>query len=66
MAGVLWLFMFNPDIGIVAYALQHRFGYHRDHLLYVIHDRVEAIGLAQRMIVMNQGHAEQIGAPMAV
>ncbi|HUW36175.1 MAG TPA: sn-glycerol-3-phosphate ABC transporter permease UgpA [Rhodocyclaceae bacterium] len=33
LAGVLWLFMFNPDIGIVAYALQHGFGYHWDHLL---------------------------------
>ncbi|HUW36173.1 MAG TPA: sn-glycerol-3-phosphate import ATP-binding protein UgpC [Rhodocyclaceae bacterium] len=34
--------------------------------LYVTHDQVEAMTLAQRMIVMNQGHAEQIGAPMAV
>ena len=34
--------------------------------LYVTHDQVEAMTLAQRMIVMNQGHAEQTGAPMAV
>ncbi len=34
--------------------------------LYVTHDQVEAMTLAQRMIVMNQGRAEQIGAPMEV
>ncbi len=34
--------------------------------LYVTHDQVEAMTLGQRMIVMNQGVAEQIGAPMAV
>lgn len=34
--------------------------------LYVTHDQVEAMTLAQRMIVMNKGIAEQIGTPMAV
>ncbi|MCC6196933.1 MAG: sn-glycerol-3-phosphate import ATP-binding protein UgpC [Burkholderiales bacterium] len=34
--------------------------------LYVTHDQVEAMTLADRMIVMNAGRAEQIGAPMAV
>lgn len=34
--------------------------------LYVTHDQVEAMTLAQRMIVMNQGVAEQIGTPMEV
>jgi sn-glycerol 3-phosphate transport system ATP-binding protein len=34
--------------------------------LYVTHDQVEAMTLAQRMIVMNAGRAEQIGSPMAV
>ena len=34
--------------------------------LYVTHDQVEAMTLAQRMIVMNAGRAEQIGTPMAV
>ena len=34
--------------------------------LYVTHDQVEAMTLAQRMIVMNQGIAEQIGTPMEV
>ncbi|MDP1612330.1 MAG: sn-glycerol-3-phosphate import ATP-binding protein UgpC [Sulfuritalea sp.] len=34
--------------------------------LYVTHDQVEAMTLAQRMIVMNAGRAEQIGAPLDV
>jgi sn-glycerol 3-phosphate transport system ATP-binding protein len=34
--------------------------------LYVTHDQVEAMTLAQRMIVMNAGIAEQIGSPMEV
>ncbi|MBS0322003.1 MAG: sn-glycerol-3-phosphate import ATP-binding protein UgpC [Proteobacteria bacterium] len=34
--------------------------------LYVTHDQVEAMTLAHRMIVMNAGRAEQIGAPMEV
>ncbi|MEO8507085.1 MAG: sn-glycerol-3-phosphate import ATP-binding protein UgpC [Betaproteobacteria bacterium] len=34
--------------------------------LYVTHDQVEAMTLAQRMIVMNAGCAEQIGTPMEV
>src|SRR5215218_193085 len=33
---------------------------------YVAHDQVEAMTLADRMIVMNAGRAEQIGAPMDV
>jgi sn-glycerol 3-phosphate transport system ATP-binding protein len=34
--------------------------------LYVTHDQVEAMTLAQRMLVMNEGRAEQIGAPLEV
>ncbi|NLY65218.1 MAG: sn-glycerol-3-phosphate ABC transporter ATP-binding protein UgpC, partial [Alcaligenaceae bacterium] len=34
--------------------------------LYVTHDQVEAMTLAQRMIVMNKGIAEQIGTPIEV
>ncbi|MCL5776842.1 sn-glycerol-3-phosphate ABC transporter ATP-binding protein UgpC [Limibaculum sp. FT325] len=34
--------------------------------LYVTHDQVEAMTLADRMIVMNEGNAEQIGAPLEV
>ncbi|MDQ7980015.1 sn-glycerol-3-phosphate import ATP-binding protein UgpC [Paraburkholderia sp. SARCC-3016] len=34
--------------------------------LYVTHDQIEAMTLAQRVIVMNRGKAEQIGAPTEV
>lgn len=34
--------------------------------LYVTHDQVEAMTLAQRMVVMNKGVAEQIGTPIEV
>jgi sn-glycerol 3-phosphate transport system ATP-binding protein len=34
--------------------------------LYVTHDQIEAMTLAQRVIVMNKGHAEQIGPPTEV
>jgi sn-glycerol 3-phosphate transport system ATP-binding protein len=34
--------------------------------LYVTHDQVEAMTLGQRLVVMNAGVAEQIGAPMEV
>ncbi|MEI7444674.1 MAG: sn-glycerol-3-phosphate import ATP-binding protein UgpC [Burkholderiales bacterium] len=34
--------------------------------LFVTHDQVEAMTLAQRMIVMNKGVVEQIGTPEAV
>jgi len=34
--------------------------------LYVTHDQIEAMTLAQRMIVMNAGNAEQVGAPLEV
>ncbi len=34
--------------------------------LYVTHDQVEAMTLAERMVVMNKGIAEQIGTPIEV
>ena len=34
--------------------------------LYVTHDQVEAMTLAQRMMVMNKGMSEQIGTPIEV
>jgi len=34
--------------------------------LYVTHDQVEAMTMADRMIVMNDGVAEQIGSPLEV
>lgn len=32
--------------------------------VYVTHDQVEAMSLADRIIIMNDGHVEQIGTPM--
>ena len=34
--------------------------------LFVTHDQVEAMTLAQRMVVMNGGHVEQFGTPEEV
>jgi sn-glycerol 3-phosphate transport system ATP-binding protein len=34
--------------------------------IYVTHDQVEAMTLADRLIVMNAGRAEQIGAPLGL
>jgi multiple sugar transport system ATP-binding protein len=34
--------------------------------IYVTHDQVEAMTMADRMVVMNEGRIEQIGAPVAV
>jgi sn-glycerol 3-phosphate transport system permease protein len=33
VAAVLWVFMFSPSLGVVAYALEHVFGYDWNHLL---------------------------------
>ena len=44
-------------------ALQSRLGV---TALYVTHDQVEAMTMADRMIVMNAGNVEQIGTPLDV
>jgi sn-glycerol 3-phosphate transport system permease protein len=33
VAGVLWLFMFNPNVGIIAWFLKHKLGIEWNHLL---------------------------------
>jgi multiple sugar transport system ATP-binding protein len=33
-------------------------------MVYVTHDQVEAMTLADRIVVMNQGHIQQVGAPL--
>jgi sn-glycerol 3-phosphate transport system ATP-binding protein len=38
----------------------------RTTAIYVTHDQVEAMTLADRLIVMNAGNAEQIGSPLEV
>jgi len=34
--------------------------------IYVTHDQVEAMTLADRVVLMNQGRVQQIGAPMEI
>ncbi len=34
--------------------------------IYVTHDQVEAMTMADRLVVMNEGRAEQVGSPMQV
>ncbi|TBL62822.1 ATP-binding cassette domain-containing protein, partial [Klebsiella oxytoca] len=31
--------------------------------VYVTHDQVEAMTLADKLVVLNQGHIEQVGSP---
>lgn len=33
-------------------------------MIYVTHDQVEAMTLADKIVVLNQGHIEQVGSPM--
>ncbi|HDZ73537.1 MAG TPA: sn-glycerol-3-phosphate ABC transporter ATP-binding protein UgpC [Aurantimonas coralicida] len=33
-------------------------------MVYVTHDQVEAMTLADKIVVLNQGHVEQVGSPM--
>ena len=35
-------------------------------MIYVTHDQVEAMTLADKIVVLNQGHVEQVGSPMAL
>ena len=37
VAGVLWVFMFSPSIGVVSYALSHSLGFEWNHLLNSTH-----------------------------
>lgn len=38
----------------------------RSTVVYVTHDQVEAMTLADRIVVLNQGRVEQVGAPLEV
>ena len=33
-------------------------------MIYVTHDQVEAMTMADRIVVLRQGHVEQVGAPL--
>lgn len=35
-------------------------------IIYVTHDQVEAMTLADRIVVLNKGHIEQVGTPLAL
>jgi ABC-type sugar transport system ATPase subunit len=37
---------------------------HGTTMIYVTHDQVEAMTLADRIVVLNKGHVEQVGAPL--
>ncbi len=43
--------------------LHHRVG---NTIVYVTHDQIEAMTLADRMVIMRDGHVEQVGAPRQV
>ncbi len=43
--------------------LQRRIG---KAMLYVTHDQTEAMTLADRIVIMREGHVQQIGSPLAV
>ncbi|MGX8894761.1 ATP-binding cassette domain-containing protein, partial [Enterobacter cloacae] len=34
--------------------------------VYVTHDQVEAMTLADKLVVLNQGHIEQVGSPLEI
>ncbi len=43
--------------------LHHRL---RPTVIYVTHDQVEAMTMADKMVVMNNGHIQQIGSPLDI
>ena len=46
VAGVLWVFMFSPSLGVVAYGLSHRLGFEWNHLLNATHAMVLIVAAA--------------------
>ena len=50
VAGVLWVFMFSPSIGVVSYALAHSFDFEWNHLL----DSTHAMALIVTAAVWKQ------------
>ena len=66
------LFLFDEPLSNLDAGLRHtmRFEIAKLHraldktTVYVTHDQVEAMGLADRIVVLNQGRIEQVGSPM--
>ena len=68
------VFLFDEPLSNLDAALRVRMRYefaklHQDlktTMIYVTHDQVEAMTLADRIVVLSEGRIEQIGAPMAL
>ena len=66
------LFLFDEPLSNLDAGLRHTMRFeiaklHRElgkTTVYVTHDQVEAMGLADRIVVLNQGRIEQVGSPM--
>ncbi|MFL5126336.1 MAG: ABC transporter ATP-binding protein [Microvirga sp.] len=66
------VFLFDEPLSNLDSALRVRMRYefaklHQDlktTMVYVTHDQVEAMTLADRIVVLNGGHIEQVGSPM--
>ena len=68
------VFLFDEPLSNLDAALRVRMRYEfaslherlRTTMIYVTHDQVEAMTLADRIVVLNGGVIEQVGAPMAL
>ena len=68
------VFLFDEPLSNLDAALRVRMRYEfaslherlKTTMVYVTHDQVEAMTLADRIVVMNGGVVEQVGAPMAL
>jgi multiple sugar transport system ATP-binding protein len=68
------LFLFDEPLSSLDAALrvQMRIELERLHeelratMIYVTHDQVEAMTMADRIVVMNAGHIEQVGDPLSI
>ncbi len=68
------VFLFDEPLSNLDTALRVKMRYEfaklhddlRTTMVYVTHDQVEAMTLADRIVVLNAGRIEQVGAPMAL
>jgi ABC-type sugar transport system ATPase subunit len=68
------VFLFDEPLSNLDAALRVRMRYEfarlhgelKTTMVYVTHDQVEAMTLADRIVVLNAGRIEQVGAPMAL
>src|ERR1022692_4160497 len=68
------VFLFDEPLSNLDAALRVRMRYElaklhetlKTTMIYVTHDQVEAMTLADRMVVLNEGRIEQVGAPLEV